>query len=113
ASSRGFILEAPPAVIADHDSAMMLYPVAPRYPLQGPGAKAFADIGTSIGTRADTGWRVIGVMGMKGSVNQWLQKLSARMSTPIVENGPLTPNGSSRVRFEVDDTQQPNMRMPA
>jgi len=113
ASSKGFILDNSPAVIASHDSAMLLYPVAPRYPLQGPGAKAFADIGTSIGTRADTGWRVIGVMGMKGSVDQWLQKLSARMSTPIVENGPLTPNGSSRVRFEVDDTQQPNMRMPA
>jgi len=113
ASSKGFILGNSPAVIASHDSVMLLYPVAPRYPLQGPGAKAFADIGTSIGTRPDTGWRVIGVMGMKGSVDQWLQKLSARMSTPIVENGPLTPNGSSRVRFEVDDTQQPNMRMPA
>lgn len=112
-SSKGFILETPPAVIVSHDSAMLLYAAKRRDPAKPMGAGGFADIGTSIGTRPATGWRVTGVMGMKGSVYQWLQKLSARMNTPIVENGPLTPNGSSRVRFEVDDTQQQNMRMPA
>jgi hypothetical protein len=90
----GLTLKGAPVSLVEDNSVMLVYTVAGR----DEGA-----IQGSIGTTTAKGWRVTGVMGMRGGRDEWLRRLSKGSKPPLIENGPLTATGVSKVVFRVDD----------
>lgn len=56
----------------------------------------------AVGVAARTGWRIDGVFGMSGEASQWATALAEQPLASLVENGPLTPTGQTRLVFSVD-----------
>ncbi|MCP4424813.1 MAG: hypothetical protein GY803_09995 [Chloroflexi bacterium] len=55
----------------------------------------------TVGVAARLGWRVDGVLGMKNNALHWARALANESLTTLVENGPLTPQGQTRVAFSI------------
>ncbi|MBU1169190.1 MAG: hypothetical protein KKD44_06455 [Proteobacteria bacterium] len=95
-SVKGFDLDEPPTIFVNDRSALLVYTVK--------GFKGGENLPThgSIGTTTGEGWQVAGVLAMKGHVDKWLSRLSKGLTSPLVENGPLSAAGVSRILFEVE-----------
>lgn len=89
-SARGATLSARPVMVAGGSRAFVLYDVtAPE------AGAAFIAVAVAHGPA----WRVSGVVGMPYTADHWAATLAVESFGTLVEDGPLTPDGLSRVAF--------------
>lgn len=103
-SSKDFVLAEKPITIVNDNSALLVYTVQGFDKGEQAPLKAYG----SMGTTTAEGWRITGVMGMRGRLDDWMRRLSKGLISPVVENGPLTAAGVSEVVFLVDDLAERN-----
>jgi hypothetical protein len=46
-----------------------------------------------------TGWRFAGIIGLTGNAQEWAVRFNGTIPQQLVQDGPLTPNGSVTVRL--------------
>ena len=89
----GALVSASPLVALGESMAVLLYAVRDvRDPRGG--------LRVSVANKLD--WQVVGVIGLTGSAAYWQNALATQPLDTLVENGPLSPAGRSRVAFLVD-----------
>ena len=53
----------------------------------------------TVAAGSKTGWRVTGIVGLAGQALEWANRFHGEVPERIVPDGPLTPDGSLRVRL--------------
>ena len=61
--------------------------------------------GLVVSVALSPGWRHGGVVAMKGEMNDWVAALEGEGLQSLVEVGPLTPQGSTRALFAVEEVE--------
>lgn len=82
-----------PLTVAGGSVGVLLYDV-----LRVEEARKFISVALSF----KVGWGIEGVLGLRGGAAHWSQVLANQSLDTLVESGPLTPQGSTRVAFRVD-----------
>ena len=89
-SARGASLSDEPIVVSAGSRTVLLYDVL----AVDPTATAIA-----IPVAVSTAWSLAGVLGLTASANEWAGLLTGADLDTLVENGPLTPDGSVMLSF--------------
>ncbi len=93
-TTEGMTLADEPLAVGGDARALLLYAIS---------EKDEADGILSVGVAMRPGWSLQGVVGMQGNAARWGKLLARGGIDRLLDNGPLSPLGVSRIRFEVDE----------
>ncbi len=93
-TTEGMTLADEPLAVGGDARALLLYAIS---------EKDEADGILSVGVAMRPGWSLQGVVGMQGNAARWGKLLARGGIDRLLDNGPLSPQGVSRIRFEVDE----------
>jgi hypothetical protein len=91
-ASAGATLQVPPLLVVGDRRTVLLYQVAQPDPKAG-------HIAVSVGSLS--GWRLGGVVGLPGTVEEWAVRANGGIPETLVPDGPLTQDGAVTVRIVI------------
>jgi hypothetical protein len=96
-SVQGAAVSEKPLTVAGGSVGILLYDV-----LHVEDARKFISVALS----SKVEWGIEGVLGLRDSAAHWSQVLANQSLDTLVESGPLTPQGSTRVAFRVEVSER-------
>jgi hypothetical protein len=88
----GATLQVPPLLVAGNRRTVLLYQVVEPDPKAGYIAVSVASL---------SGWRVSGVVGLPGAVQEWAVRANGGIPETLLPDGPLTQDGAVTVRIAI------------
>lgn len=89
-AAAGATLAVPPLRVVGGNRRALLYDISQRSP---------NTLYISVTAGSTSAWRLSGVVGLQGDAQSWAARLNGAVPSHIVPNGPMTPDGQTRVQF--------------
>ncbi len=93
-AAQGATLVTPPIPVGGGHRRALLYDVTPLVSAAGVPPQFF-----SVSASSALGWQISGIAGLQGKAIDWANRMHGDVPPHVVPQGPLTPDGSVRVRL--------------
>ncbi len=93
-AAQGAKLVTPPIPVGGGHRRALLYDVVPAAPATVALPQFF-----SVSASSAAGWEISGIAGLQGKAIDWARRMHGDVPPHVVPQGPLTPDGSVRVRL--------------
>jgi hypothetical protein len=93
-AAQGATLVTPPIPVGGGHRRALLYDVAAPPPASTAPPSYF-----SVSASSAAGWEITGIAGLHGKAVDWANRMHGDVPPHVVPQGPLTPDGSVRVRL--------------